>query len=585
MQPTNLLLQPNGNVMLCIIMTLLLLSTQSKYGSDFHPKDTINKTGNFIRKSDNYSKIERQIQETWAVDKDTLLAIKYARIYLNRGLRTDNDRIKYFANYHLAYLTYLRSKYFESIRYSEKSVEVSKILGDTVKSISSYTMRGSAYYVLGIYDIALESYLITNDLAKALKQKSYELISLTNIANCRIKLDQYQKAVYVYDEILTILEATQNRNTLSYKNTRLSSLLGKTRGLIELGMLGEAKEQINESIALAEKYNMPIYKGYNYVNLGDIFYREKEYHRALGYLKQGKEILSGNSNALKNNILLTNYYLALNHFALKNYNEVIQLLNTNFEAMQDKVNADKVDEMYELAIETSKILQDRENQILYYDQFQNLIQERNSNIVRAKDMLYADDLQKAKMSQKELENAWLKTVSSKNVLVFIIIILTIIFLVIMFGNRQKIKKDAREFDKLMSTVHDHNHVSDSVHHRRINKDKVETIICQLTHIEKTHFYLSEDCNLYHTAKLLSSNTTYLSKILNDHKNQTFNQYLNKLRIEYTISKLENDSIFRSYTIRAIAKEVGYKSHTTFIKAFKEYTGENPAFYIKSRELV
>jgi YesN/AraC family two-component response regulator len=114
----------------------------------------------------------------------------------------------------------------------------------------------------------------------------------------------------------------------------------------------------------------------------------------------------------------------------------------------------------------------------------------------------------------------------------------------------------------------------------VEDEKSQAILKELSALEATYFYLSEDASLHNTAKLLNTNTSYLSKALNTVKKQSFSQYVNKLRIDYVLVRLKEDAVFRSYTIHAISKEIGYKSATTFIKEFKNKTGLNPSYYIK-----
>ncbi|MGO4711012.1 helix-turn-helix domain-containing protein, partial [Chryseobacterium sp. 2TAF14] len=53
-----------------------------------------------------------------------------------------------------------------------------------------------------------------------------------------------------------------------------------------------------------------------------------------------------------------------------------------------------------------------------------------------------------------------------------------------------------------------------------------------------------------------------------------------LRIDYVVKELHKNSVFRKYTIQTISEEVGYKSPTTFVKAFKDRTQLTPSDYIK-----
>jgi len=140
----------------------------------------------------------------------------------------------------------------------------------------------------------------------------------------------------------------------------------------------------------------------------------------------------------------------------------------------------------------------------------------------------------------------------------------------------------RQFHKKTITIAEESKGKDKKETQNaIKSDKtVDEILQKLKHLETQEFYLNPKYNLYATAKKIETNTTYLSSILNTHKKMTFTEYLNNLRIEYTLKRLENDKKFSMYTIKAIAKEVGYKSHGSFSRAFKAKTGENPSTYLK-----
>lgn len=93
-------------------------------------------------------------------------------------------------------------------------------------------------------------------------------------------------------------------------------------------------------------------------------------------------------------------------------------------------------------------------------------------------------------------------------------------------------------------------------------------------------YLRPDIKLGELSKIFKTNSSYLSKTINLYKGKNFNQYLNDLRINYAISKLDQDKIFRKYTIKAMAEEVGFKNPDSFVDAFINKTGEQPNCFIK-----
>ncbi|WP_046755024.1 helix-turn-helix domain-containing protein, partial [Kordia jejudonensis] len=48
-----------------------------------------------------------------------------------------------------------------------------------------------------------------------------------------------------------------------------------------------------------------------------------------------------------------------------------------------------------------------------------------------------------------------------------------------------------------------------------------------------------------------------------------------------LEKLKEDKLFRSYDIKSIASELGFKSPDSFSRAFKNKTGIYPSYYIKN----
>lgn len=108
----------------------------------------------------------------------------------------------------------------------------------------------------------------------------------------------------------------------------------------------------------------------------------------------------------------------------------------------------------------------------------------------------------------------------------------------------------------------------------------EDILKRMEAFEHSTLYLDKQLRIATLAKYLETNTRYLSLILNEKKNKSFNSYINQLRIAYIIDKLENDAIYLSYKISYLAEESGFASQSSFSTFFKEVTGMSPSAYIK-----
>lgn len=112
---------------------------------------------------------------------------------------------------------------------------------------------------------------------------------------------------------------------------------------------------------------------------------------------------------------------------------------------------------------------------------------------------------------------------------------------------------------------------------------VNKILKLLSKFQNNHEYILHDVTLFNLAKKFKTNTKYLSQIINQHKGKSFNNYINSLRINYTIEKLKTDTRFRKYSINAIANEVGFNTSESFSKAFYKNTGIKPSYFIKELE--
>jgi YesN/AraC family two-component response regulator len=102
----------------------------------------------------------------------------------------------------------------------------------------------------------------------------------------------------------------------------------------------------------------------------------------------------------------------------------------------------------------------------------------------------------------------------------------------------------------------------------------------LEDFEQSQGFLDASSTLKSVAQGMQTNSSYLSKYINEIKETNFSQYLSTLRIQYAIYKLQEDRTLRSYTIEAIASEVGFSNTRSFTNHFKRVTGISVSYFIK-----
>jgi YesN/AraC family two-component response regulator len=96
-------------------------------------------------------------------------------------------------------------------------------------------------------------------------------------------------------------------------------------------------------------------------------------------------------------------------------------------------------------------------------------------------------------------------------------------------------------------------------------------------MQKEKIFKDSEINLNKLAKLLNTNTSYLSQVINKHFKSNFKNYINAYRIEEA-QKMFTDPKFDHYSIFGIGYEVGFKSKSSFNSAFKKITGVTPSIF-------
>ena len=148
--------------------------------------------------------------------------------------------------------------------------------------------------------------------------------------------------------------------------------------------------------------------------------------------------------------------------------------------------------------------------------------------------------------------------------------------------RQKVTY-RRRFEKLMKDDNSHRaNNSKSLNNEApiiISNDIVTDILKRLKRFEDNEDFLKDNVTLIALAKKMHTNSSYLSRVVNSHKLKSFSQYLNDLRVQYAVSKIKSDHVFRRYTVEAIASECGYNTAASFSRSFYKKTGIYPSFMI------
>ncbi len=104
----------------------------------------------------------------------------------------------------------------------------------------------------------------------------------------------------------------------------------------------------------------------------------------------------------------------------------------------------------------------------------------------------------------------------------------------------------------------------------------------LEYMEKNKPYLESELTLSTLSDQMKTNTSLLSKVINDGTGRNFNDFINFYRVEEVISKLKAGEQ-KSQTLLGIAYDAGFNSKATFNRSFKKITGTSPKDWLENNK--
>ena len=124
----------------------------------------------------------------------------------------------------------------------------------------------------------------------------------------------------------------------------------------------------------------------------------------------------------------------------------------------------------------------------------------------------------------------------------------------------------------------HNLRLDTVKYKKSkpSRDAIQNISHKLKDIlENEKLYLDPDITASKVAKKIPVSTHTLSYIINEELEDSFYDLINRMRIHDAKLKLKNKTLAH-LSIEGIGKESGFKSKSSFYRAFKKFTGKTPS---------
>ncbi|MCH2194678.1 AraC family transcriptional regulator [Kordia sp.] len=518
-----------------------MLSNATKVNNSYHLSETSILLASLENRQGNYTAAKSYIENAIALSKSINNEDLTAQGFFMNG------RIGYHnGDYENAVKAYVEAlKYYQKISHKRMMSDISHNIALIKSELGN---QDEALQIL------LKNYHDSKDVSKEIRDKEFGLYFYTNtlmtLSNVYIRKADKAKTDSKKQQLL---DSASIYNLLGYHETlKDNDIIGNVyfingEGMIryEKGLFDEAIEKLRTAIEKIKKLNHPslltsayYYKGLSHrkLNQTDI---------AITHLKKIDSI------SKKNNI---------NYPTLQGtYYTLAQI----YKEHQDSVNILKYQNLY--------IENDRINEHINETVRQEIHKKYDIALLNS-------EIETLTNTSKKDKNRYTKAI----VIIFILITsFTIFFL---FYKKQQ-RKNKLAFEKLMqqleskkTEVASKSNTSKGI---TIDNEKLAQIIEELERFEENKLFLDKSCDLSFVAKQVKTNKAYLSKVIHSHKQQKFVDYIRGLRINYALQRLKDDKVFRSYDIKSIAEESGFKSSDTFSRAFVKNTGIYPSYYITS----
>lgn len=477
----------------------------------------------------------------------------------------------------------------------ERAIEHAlQILKDTKatdkQKVRSYHLMNGAYSVMGESKKAIEYSFKSKALADKIGSKEYSVLALGSIGANYRKLNLYDEALSYYTQALEILnDKNTNEEEVKFLPPAFEYEIGNIEYLKK--NYSAALAHYTNAIAKAEKISVKndkeksgvqnmlssfyLLKGHSYLGLEKLDSAEIAYHKV-------QEIILSQKDKFMRIYLLKSYGDL--SYAKGNFKEAIdsakkaeELIFFNDENLKS--------ELYELLAKSYAEIKDYPESEKYYQLVQQTKGRINEEMNKATSTAFSTT--KNELTEKlDIQKKW-KIYLGVTLLFFVIITAIIIYIIKRNSIRDKklyaetiarLKYNQEVIDSEIIEIENTESATTS-----ISEEKEKEILAKLEKFEKSEKFRNKNISIALLASQLNTNTTYLSEVINKHKEKNFNSYLNELRINYIIEKIHTDSNYANYKIAFFAEDCGLP-YSTFVSVFKNKTGITPSKFLKLHEL-
>lgn len=446
----------------------------------------------------------------------------------------------------------------------------------------AHSNKGDIYYENENFKEALENYILALKTAKS--DSTYTNRLNYRIANIKLRFNENLEGLEILKGINKFYLNHQklNENDKDY----LFTIFSLGHAYLRNKQLDSANYFYDKGYSISLKLKDTIFKSYFILAKGVLEYHNNNNSAAIDSINKsikGLEIYDDNQN-----LSYANHFLGKSYFQLKEYGKAyyyFKKVDSIYNILND-LHPD-LRETYPYLIENAKSSKNFKEQLYYTNQLLRLDSIYFTNYMNIHKNIYERiDREQLNKDKKKLSSKVKNEKEKNGWFIAVILFISIVSISLLWKNFNQKKRYKKIYLELRGNSKDETKTSYSspkkVENRtEIGKEIVQDLLLKLEIFESNNEFLDSKVQLSFLAKKIKTNSRYLSIVINNYKQKNFTQYINDLRIDYIIHELNNNSVYRKYTIDGIAEEIGFKSGESFSKAFYKKTGIYPSLFIKN----
>jgi AraC-like DNA-binding protein len=464
-------------------------------------------------------------------------ADQIARAYLGKGIVYYYNRRQYKP---------ALQQYLMAFRYSKNSQDFylkNKVIYHLgmVKSYLGYYKEAAAHFkeTGGYFERKAKA---DKNITLRINDERGYFNSIYRLSTCYKHLQLYQKE----DSLINIgLEQLQKRKEFLPE----LGLFRKGKGiqLLRQGTADEALEQLIASRDILSQVHDQASLTTVYFYIGKLYWYKKDRNHALDYFKK------------------------------------VDSLVNKFRFITPEIRSN-----YEYLIHDARSNKDKDGQLYYTDQLLKADSIINSDFAMLSSRLYREyDTDTLLDEKKQLEKKHHEDLA----LIYISVGTGMLFSSYMiWRSRNRERRLTLQYRELLNKLkaseiqQSVNDLPDSTGGKSLySPEIIDDIRSKLKIFEDQKLFLTQNLTIPAVAKMLGSNRTHLSYVLNVHMGISFPGYLKQLRIRYITKLLLEDSKYLNYSIDALAVECGMTNRQKFSAHFLEINGMRPIDFIRKRQ--